>query len=382
MKLYEYMAGKSWPRSYNGKILLVSFLGVHVPMFGAVSYVLLADTTPLMEQLDVLGAMLVATLIGTAATMFVMHTLLAPVRAASRAADAYLKRRETPRLPTNYTDEAGVLMASVQECITRLDSSLASTEYQIQQLEQDHAEKFRMVSGMKHDFRTPLTHILGFASLMKSESIGPLGNQKYQTFVSKIGTSGEQLLQTLNSLIDLSDTQSAAQIAEDSEDLDLVALASDAVNLEHLHAEKTGVTVTLHGPEALTAHTVRSAAKTLLATTLHAAISVTPQGGHVAFRLTRDADGISISATSSEGVLSLEDVPPRLAHHFDQLESGTGARSANAETATPVTLRLSLIDTLSRVIGARFTMQQSRADGVTLKTAIPEVLTTEMPLAA
>ncbi|MGR3609695.1 MAG: hypothetical protein ACU0BN_12690, partial [Sulfitobacter sp.] len=85
MKIYETLARGNFPKTYTGKILLVSFIGVHVPMFGAVTYVLLADTKPFLEQLDVLGAMLLATLIGTGGTMFVMKELLAPVRAASEA---------------------------------------------------------------------------------------------------------------------------------------------------------------------------------------------------------------------------------------------------------------------------------------------------------
>ena len=60
MKLYSYLARKRWPVTYEGKILLVSFIGVHVPMFGAVSYALIADPTPIMAQLDVLAAMLLA----------------------------------------------------------------------------------------------------------------------------------------------------------------------------------------------------------------------------------------------------------------------------------------------------------------------------------
>ena len=75
MKIYETLARGNFPKTYTGKILLVSFIGVHVPMFGAVAYVLLADTKPFLEQLDVLSAMLLATLIGTGGTMFVMKEL-------------------------------------------------------------------------------------------------------------------------------------------------------------------------------------------------------------------------------------------------------------------------------------------------------------------
>lgn len=370
MTLYEFMASKRWPRSYNGKILLVSFLGVHVPMLGAVTYVLVADSAPLMDQLDVLAAMLVATLIGTAATMFVLYSLLSPVRAASQAAEAYLRRRETPRLPIGCGDEAGVLMASVQECITRLDASLAATEYQYQLLEQDHSDQFKMLAGMKHDFRTPLTHILGFSALMESEAIGPLGNETYQEFAGKIGSSGEELLQTLNSLIDLSDSQCASQRDEDSEDFDVAELLREAAALSHLHAEKTGVALDLNLPDYAAVNAVRTATESLLGAMLHAGISASPEGSRVSVRISEGQSDTVIRLASPDGKLSLEDVPTRLAHHFDGLRSYAGSTSLVAETSTPVTLRLSLVDTLARVIGARFEMAQDESSGFALSVTL------------
>ena len=42
MRLYTLMSAAPRPSSYLGKILTVSFIGVHVPMIVAVLYVLLA----------------------------------------------------------------------------------------------------------------------------------------------------------------------------------------------------------------------------------------------------------------------------------------------------------------------------------------------------
>ena len=56
---------------------------------------------------------------GTAATLWALHALLAPVTAAS-------ERREVPDLPTSYPDWVGRLMADVQSSVKRLDASLRS----------------------------------------------------------------------------------------------------------------------------------------------------------------------------------------------------------------------------------------------------------------
>mgnify|MGYP003674091307 FL=1 len=382
MKIYETLARGNFPKTYTGKILLVSFIGVHVPMFGAVAYVLLADTKPFLEQLDVLGAMLLATLIGTGGTMFVMKELLAPVRAASEAADLYLRNRQIPRLPTKYTDAAGVLMSSVQECVTRLDASLSLTEGRYHQLERDHSEQFRTLSGMKHDFRTPLTQILGFASLMKAEAIGPIGNTTYQSFVQKIGASGQQLLETLNSLIDLSDSQSLSQIGQDSEHLDLVALARDAVNIEHMHAEMRNVEVEVRAPAELELFTVKSVAKNLTEAMLHAAISITPTHGAVSLAIEATQTGACLLVESCGGQLSLEDVPPKLARDLDGLKSGAGTLSATPDSSTPMTLRLSLIDTLCRSVGAQIRLTQTEGVSFSMHVELDAATSEMLSLAA
>ena len=382
MKIYETLARGNFPKTYTGKILLVSFIGVHVPMFGAVAYVLLADTKPFLEQLDVLGAMLLATLIGTGGTMFVMKELLAPVRAASEAADLYLRNRQIPRLPTKYTDAAGVLMSSVQECVTRLDASLSLTEGRYHQLERDHSEQFRTLSGMKHDFRTPLTQILGFASLMKAEAIGPIGNTTYQSFVQKIGASGQQLLETLNSVIDLSDSQSLSQIGQDSEHLDLVALARDAVNIEHMHAEMRNVEVEVRAPAELKLFTVKSVAKNLTEAMLHAAISITPTHGAVSLAIEASETGACLLVESCGGQLSLEDVPPKLARDLDGLKSGAGTLSATPDSSTPMTLRLSLIDTLCRSVGAQIRLTQTEGVSFSMHVELDAATSEMLSLAA
>lgn len=361
MKIYEFLAKRNFPRTYTGKILLVSFLGVHVPMFGAVAYVLLGDTTPFMQQLDILIAMLIATLIGTGATMFVMVSLLAPITAATQAADGYLRERKLPRLPTRYPDGAGVLMSSVQECITRLDSSMASTDLRREQIERDYTAKFKIIAGMRHDFRTPLTHILGFADIMRAEAIGPIGTEAYKKYLAKIGSSGSDLLNTLNSVLDMSDAEVRSQMLEDSTDFDLVTTASDAIALEHLHAEKRGVSVELNATNSQLVHSIEDVIKNLMIAMLQATIGASSSGAAVVLSIPDDR---SIKISSPSGQLSLEDVPPQLSGLVHgRISSATGAQSEIAETSTPMTLRLSLIHSLTKAVGADLQITQHDIGG-------------------
>jgi diguanylate cyclase (GGDEF)-like protein len=64
---------------------------------------------------------LLATLVGTAHTLYALHNLLAPVTLTFLALREYLSKKTLPSLPTKFTDEAGILMADTSHTINKLD---------------------------------------------------------------------------------------------------------------------------------------------------------------------------------------------------------------------------------------------------------------------
>ena len=121
---YAWLANLPRPRSYRGKIMLVAFFGTHVPLIALLVYALSRSALPLPERVRVLVVALAATLAGTAATLILLHFLLAPLGATAAALRAYLTERTVPDLPLRFRDEAGVLMADTVKVIRTLDTSL------------------------------------------------------------------------------------------------------------------------------------------------------------------------------------------------------------------------------------------------------------------
>ncbi len=107
-------------------MLLVAFLGTHVPLVILSFYFALVSSISLRAKLRTLLVALVATLAGTAATLLGLRALLAPVSSVSEALRRYLDRGELPELPTGYQDEAGKLMSDVRYVAERLDETLRS----------------------------------------------------------------------------------------------------------------------------------------------------------------------------------------------------------------------------------------------------------------
>jgi diguanylate cyclase (GGDEF)-like protein len=127
-KVYALLSRLPFPRSYLGKIMLSAFLGTHLPLIALVLYVLVAAPIELRQSLSILAIVLVATLLGTFATLYTLYALLRPVSLASKALCDYLDRGLIPSLPTAFTDQAGRLMADVQYVLERLDEVIRSLE--------------------------------------------------------------------------------------------------------------------------------------------------------------------------------------------------------------------------------------------------------------
>ncbi|MBS7539304.1 sensor histidine kinase [Ancylobacter lacus] len=64
--------------------------------------------------------------------------------------------------------------------------------------------KSDFLAKISHEIRTPLNAIIGFSEVMVGERFGPIGNERYRTYLRDIHASGEHLISLINDLLDLS----------------------------------------------------------------------------------------------------------------------------------------------------------------------------------
>ena len=126
--VYVQLSRLGFPKSYQGKILLVIFLGTHVPLVALVFYLLLSSPVALRPGLQILVLLVCATLVGTAAALYALNSLLDPVRLASSSLREYLDSRKLPNLPIGFADEVGRLMTDTQYTLNNLDATIRSLE--------------------------------------------------------------------------------------------------------------------------------------------------------------------------------------------------------------------------------------------------------------
>ncbi|MEH1901760.1 MAG: EAL domain-containing protein [Nostoc sp.] len=120
--LYSFLANFRWlKKSYTAKIMLVAFLGTHIPLLTLLLSFVISNSYSLEMVARVMSVALLATLAGTAGTLYALNHLLKPVILTSAALENYLNTKTLPELPTEFADEAGTLMADTSQTLHKLD---------------------------------------------------------------------------------------------------------------------------------------------------------------------------------------------------------------------------------------------------------------------
>jgi len=139
---------------YSGKFLFVAFIGIHIPL---IIIVLITVTGIFSFSKEVmLTSCLLATLAASALTLYFLNQLLWPLHKAQSALDKYLRHQELPNLPTQFEDEAGILLKQLQ----------LTLEQQNQLLD----EKKDTIQLLSHNVQLPFEQFSQLASLITQET--------------------------------------------------------------------------------------------------------------------------------------------------------------------------------------------------------------------
>ncbi len=103
--------------------------------------------------------------------------------------------------------------------------------------------KSAFLTNLSHEIRTPLTSIIGFASILGGEV-----SDEHREFIRLIEQSGQRLLATMNSLLDLSMLE-AGSIRLNKQSVNLVQEVAERIEIHRAHARQKGVELTLKRPD-------------------------------------------------------------------------------------------------------------------------------------
>ncbi|MFL5166608.1 MAG: PAS domain-containing sensor histidine kinase, partial [Microvirga sp.] len=148
--------------------------------------------------------------------------------------------------------EAGAAGAYAVVAVTRdvTDHKRRAEEFERARSDAEEADesKARFLATVSHELRTPLNAIIGFSEVVERELFGPLGNERYVSYVRDIRNSGEHLLSLINDILDLSKIE-AGRFQLRMEEVDCNEIAHSVARLIRPRTLEHGLTMKIELPD-------------------------------------------------------------------------------------------------------------------------------------
>lgn len=233
----------------------------------------------------------------------------------------------------------------------------------------NHA-KSEFLACMSHDLRTPLNAIVGIADAMRSKMLGPLDDQRRDSYLGDIQRSGNMLLGLINDILDLSKIESGSYDLSDAE-VDVAAALREAVDLSDYMARQHAVTVTRAVPDGLPLLRCdqRSLAQ-VLNNLLSNAIKFSHRGGEVRICGCIGADGGLEIIFADTGIGMKPEEIARLKQPFTQATSHTSRMYEGTG------LGLYICRKLMELHGGELDLDSRFGEGTTVTIRFPAARTT------
>ena len=239
-----------------------------------------------------------------------------------------------------------------------LSARLAST---VEALRSASAAKSDFVASMSHEFRTPLSAIIGFSDLMASEPRTGDHVTVPVEWVDHIRRGGQHLLALVNDVLDLSKIE-AGRLDIDPEPVDVLHAVTEAVNGLRPLADRRNLAMEIEVARAIV--TVdRGRLRQILYNLISNAIKYTPDGGSI--RVVSEAAGpeFRISVVDTGVGIAPED-HARVFEEFQQVGDPSERQPGSG-------LGLAVTKRLAEAHGGRIELESARGKGSTFTLVLP-----------
>ncbi len=247
----------------------------------------------------------------------------------------------------------------------RQEQRLLARRYHEEKLKAEAASrsKTNFLAHLSHDIRTPLNHIIGFAELMRHQTYGPLGDARYSDYVQSIKTSGEHLLASFATILDLAELESGQKPLR-SEPVDIDELLDSVIQRFRAQASRSGVLFILGEPSHAVVRGDRLGLTRMIANIVDNALRFTPSGGKVTLNAYAARDGVVIEITDTGLGMSEE----RLASVSQPFALGD---STFTREGVGPGLGISIARAIAELSGGNLAIDSSPALGTTVAISLP-----------
>jgi two-component system cell cycle sensor histidine kinase PleC len=257
----------------------------------------------------------------------------------------------------------------------RQEQRLLARRYHEEKLKAEAASrsKTNFLAHLSHDIRTPLNHIIGFAELMRHQTYGPLGDARYSDYVQSIKTSGEHLLASFATILDLAELESGQKPLR-SEPVDIDELLDSVIQRFRAQASRAGVLFVLGEPSGAVVRGDRLGLSRMVANIVENALRFTPSGGKVTLNAYPARDGVVIEITDT-GLGMSEERLASLSQPF-----ALGDSTFTREGVGPG-LGISIARAIAELSGGNLAIDSTPSLGTTVAISLPLPATSSMQAA-
>jgi signal transduction histidine kinase len=325
-------------------IMGTAIFGMHYVAMLGVSF---RTTRLTLSKFSVVDNNLLAVVLGVAALVILTLALLA----------SFFSRRLSVEVAVTE-----VLLQNEEHLEQLVNQRTAELEAQKLISEGANQAKTEFLSTVSHELRTPLTSIIGFSSVLKKEIFGSL-NAKQQEYVTVILACGDQLLDLINDLLDLS------KIEAGREELDLETLCVEQVCQECVSlirqqsiSKRLQLLVAIE-PNVTTCTADKRRLKQILLNLLSNALKFTDVGS-VTLKVDKKSGYIRF-AVSDTGIGIAQEEQAILFQPFQQLNSGMNRQDKGTG------LGLALARNLAQLHGGDITVESELGSGSCFTLLLP-----------
>jgi PAS domain S-box-containing protein len=244
------------------------------------------------------------------------------------------------------------------------EAALEAQEAAIAELERLNQSKSRFLSTISHEFRTPLTAIIGYSELLAGNASDPA--------VTEDAAVIHREASRLNRLVDdivLVDRMDDEQMSVKMTSVDCNTLAQDVVETFRPLTNRHQFSLALD-PSLLPVDGDRDRLSQALTNLVSNAVKYSPAGGMVTIVTRNDGDDVVVSVRD-EGIGVARDDLARIFDRFERVETGIAGRIAGTG------LGLSIAQEIAMLHGGRLWAESKPRRGSTFHLVIPAATSRE-----
>jgi len=225
--------------------------------------------------------------------------------------------------------------------------------------------KTEFLANMSHELRTPLNAIMGFAQMMSTEALGPIGTPKYRDYARDIDKSADHLLSLIKDILDISKIE-VGRMDVDDEWLNVGEIFADIARLISERARDAGIRVETEVPKALPRlRADPTKVKQILLNLLANALKFTAPGGRVWVTGRQREDGAIVIAVGDTGIGMDEEETSLALSRFGRVDNPLTRKHSGAGLGLP------LVMSLAEVHGGTCTIDSEKGAGTTVTIVFP-----------